>query len=290
MFLRLRRLCLVARELQPLVDDLCAVLGLQVCHRDCEVARFGLHNALMRICSGFIEVGAPLHEGTPAGRYLQRRGGDGGYMVTLDYEDIEPCSPSSQDALPAGRDAGPRHLAPTEQSPPLPIGPERTPQQRTCITSGNLYRDACHAEARAAGNKFAMRVNNRRNSPAVRSPKPGSLLPSNASAISVQSSFLRCRLAIGSIVRSSELMCRHSASARVRTRLPSATAAAGLPEAASFKHPMASPTSACSAHAPLQWRPAAARNPVRADAASDASSVPPWDDEAAAETPACKPT
>jgi len=90
MILRLRQLCLVARELQPVVDDLCAVLGLQVCHRDPEVERFGLHNALMRVGTGFIEVVAPLRDGTAAGRYLQRRGGDGGYMVILDCEDIGP--------------------------------------------------------------------------------------------------------------------------------------------------------------------------------------------------------
>jgi hypothetical protein len=88
MFLRLRQLCLVARELQPVVDDLCAVLGLEVCHRDPEVARFGLHNALMRVGTSFIEVVAPLRNGTAAGRYLQRRGGDGGYMVILDCGDI----------------------------------------------------------------------------------------------------------------------------------------------------------------------------------------------------------
>ncbi len=90
MFLRLRQLCLVASELQPVVDDLCAVLDLQVCHRDPEVARFGLHNALMRVGTSFIEVVAPLRDGTAAGRYLQRRGGDGGYMVILDCGDIDP--------------------------------------------------------------------------------------------------------------------------------------------------------------------------------------------------------
>jgi Glyoxalase-like domain len=90
LFLRLRQLCLVARELRPVVDELCAVLGLEVCHRDPEVARFGLHNALMRVGTSFIEVVAPLRGGTAAGRYLQRRGGDGGYMVILDCGDIEP--------------------------------------------------------------------------------------------------------------------------------------------------------------------------------------------------------
>lgn len=90
MFLRLRQLCLVARELEPVVEDLCAVFGVAVCHRDPEVARFGLHNALLRVGSGFIEVVAPLRDGTAAGRYLERRGGDGGYMVILDCADLEP--------------------------------------------------------------------------------------------------------------------------------------------------------------------------------------------------------
>lgn len=93
-FLRLRQICLVAHELEPVVDDLRAVLGLQVCHRDPGVARFGLHNALMRIGSNFIEVVAPLAgpqgEGTAATRHLQRLGGDGGYMVILDCGDIAP--------------------------------------------------------------------------------------------------------------------------------------------------------------------------------------------------------
>ena len=89
-FLRLRQICLVARELEPVVDNLCAVLGLQVCHRDPGVERFGLHNALMRVGSSFIEVVAPIREGTAAGRHLARRGGDCGYMVILDCDDLTP--------------------------------------------------------------------------------------------------------------------------------------------------------------------------------------------------------
>ena len=90
MFLRLRQLCLVAHELEPVVDALCGVLGLQVCHRDPGVERFGLHNALMAVGSSFVEVVAPLLEGTAAGRHLARLGGDGGYMVILDCDDIAP--------------------------------------------------------------------------------------------------------------------------------------------------------------------------------------------------------
>lgn len=88
MFLRLRQLCLVAQDLEPVVADLCALFDEPVCHRDPAVGRFGLHNAIVALGSSFIEVVAPLQEGTAAGRYLQRRGGDGGYMVILDSESL----------------------------------------------------------------------------------------------------------------------------------------------------------------------------------------------------------
>lgn len=88
MYLRLRQLCLVAAQLEPVVNHLSAVFGVAVCHRDPEVGRFGLHNALLPFGSSFIEVVAPLREGTTAGRYLERRGGDGGYMVILDTDEL----------------------------------------------------------------------------------------------------------------------------------------------------------------------------------------------------------
>ncbi|MDM0075990.1 VOC family protein [Variovorax sp. J2P1-59] len=85
-YLRLRQLCLVAAQLAPVEEDLCAVFGVKVCHRDPEVGQFGLHNALMPFGTSFVEVVAPLREGTTAGRYIERRKGDGGYMVILDSE------------------------------------------------------------------------------------------------------------------------------------------------------------------------------------------------------------
>lgn len=88
MYLRLRQLCLVADKLEPVVDDLCAIFGVAVCHRDPEVGQFGLHNALMPFGTSFVEVVAPVAEGTAAGRYLLRRAGDGGYMVILDSEEL----------------------------------------------------------------------------------------------------------------------------------------------------------------------------------------------------------
>lgn len=88
MFLRLRQLCLVAENLDPLVEELSAVFGVEVCHRDPGVAMFGLHNALLPFGSNFIEVVSPTQQGTAAGRYLERRKGDGGYMVILDTEEL----------------------------------------------------------------------------------------------------------------------------------------------------------------------------------------------------------
>ncbi|MEQ9122682.1 MAG: VOC family protein [Alphaproteobacteria bacterium] len=87
--LRLRQICLVAERLGPAVDDLAAVLGLEVCYRDPAVAKYGLENALLPIGHDFLEVVAPVEAGTAAGRYLERRGGDGGYIVILQSDDAE---------------------------------------------------------------------------------------------------------------------------------------------------------------------------------------------------------
>src|SRR5205807_2259350 len=90
MWLRLRQIALVARELAPVVDDLRAVFGLEICHRDPGVKVFGLENALLPVGNQFIEVVAPIKEGTAGGRYLERRKGDGGYMVITQCDDHAP--------------------------------------------------------------------------------------------------------------------------------------------------------------------------------------------------------
>jgi len=89
-FLRLRQICLVAPTLEPAVSDLANVLGLEICHRDPAVGKYGLENALLPVGTDFLEVVAPLKAGTAAERYLERRGGAGGYMVILDCDDPEP--------------------------------------------------------------------------------------------------------------------------------------------------------------------------------------------------------
>jgi len=88
--LRLRQLALMTQELAPVVDDMREVFGLEVAFRDPAVATFGLENALFPVGNQFIEVLAPIREGTAGGRYLERRKGDGGYMVILQCDDHAP--------------------------------------------------------------------------------------------------------------------------------------------------------------------------------------------------------
>src|ERR1700728_4580642 len=89
MSIRLRQICLVAEKLAPAIDDLKAVLGLEVCFKDPDVAVFGLENSLFPVGNNFIEVVAPVKENTAAGRYLKRRNGDGGYMVICQCDSHE---------------------------------------------------------------------------------------------------------------------------------------------------------------------------------------------------------
>lgn len=77
----LRQICLVARKLEPAMEEIEAVFGTPVCYRDKAVAKFGLENALAAFGSQFVEVVSPTQENTAAGRYLDRRRGNGGYMV-----------------------------------------------------------------------------------------------------------------------------------------------------------------------------------------------------------------
>ena len=87
--IHLRQVCLVAETLAPLEQNIRTLLGTPVCHRDPEVATFGLENALFAFGSQFLEVVAPVTDGTAAGRFLQRRGGVGGYMVICQADSLE---------------------------------------------------------------------------------------------------------------------------------------------------------------------------------------------------------
>jgi Glyoxalase-like domain len=94
---RLRQAVLVARELDGTATALRAALGLREPFRDPGVGEFGLENAVFALGDCFLEVISPTQPATAAGRYLERHGGDGGYMVIFDLEDLEGARSRAQD-------------------------------------------------------------------------------------------------------------------------------------------------------------------------------------------------
>jgi hypothetical protein len=86
-YLRLRQICLVAPHLEPLIGDIADIMGLNVCYRDGNVAKYGLENALLPVDTTLLEVVAPTKPGTAAGRFLDKTGGRGGYMAIFCCDD-----------------------------------------------------------------------------------------------------------------------------------------------------------------------------------------------------------
>lgn len=86
-YLRLRQICLVAPHLAPVISDISAIMGLNVCYRDGNVAKYGLENALLPVDTILLEVVAPFQPGTAAGRFLDKTGGRGGYMAIFCCDD-----------------------------------------------------------------------------------------------------------------------------------------------------------------------------------------------------------
>jgi hypothetical protein len=86
-FMRLRQICLVAPAIEPVVGDIAAIMGLEVCYRDGNVAKYGLENALLPVDTILLEVVAPFQPGTAAGRFIEKTGGRGGYMAIFCCDD-----------------------------------------------------------------------------------------------------------------------------------------------------------------------------------------------------------
>ena len=86
-YVRLRQICLVAPQLEPVIGDIAGILGLNVCYRDGNVAKYGLENTLLPVDTILLEVVAPFQPGTAAGRFLDKTGGHGGYMAIFCCDD-----------------------------------------------------------------------------------------------------------------------------------------------------------------------------------------------------------
>lgn len=80
---------MVAADLDAAERRITDELGVELCYRDPGVATFGLRNALFPIGDKLLEVVSPTQDGTTAGRFLDKRGGDGGYMVIFETDDLD---------------------------------------------------------------------------------------------------------------------------------------------------------------------------------------------------------
>jgi len=90
-YMRLRQICLVAPQLEPVISDIAAIMGLNECFRDGNVAKYGLVNALLPVDTILLEVVAPFQPGTAAGRFIDKNGGRGGYMAIFCCDDPDAC-------------------------------------------------------------------------------------------------------------------------------------------------------------------------------------------------------
>ena len=85
---RLRQVALVATDCDTTAAKLQEEFGWQEPFHDPGVGRFGLTNAVFPAGDTFVEVVAPIQAGTTAGRYLERRGTDSGYMAIFQMPDL----------------------------------------------------------------------------------------------------------------------------------------------------------------------------------------------------------
>ena len=91
MWLRLRQIAFIVEDIEKVAADLNAVFGLEVAFIDEHLPpAYGLQNRLFPVGTQFIELCSPVRENTAGGRYHQRRGGDGGYMVICQCDDHAP--------------------------------------------------------------------------------------------------------------------------------------------------------------------------------------------------------
>lgn len=89
MWIRLRQIAVTTADLAKTAADIQAVLGVEPCHTDPGVGIFGLKNVLWPVGTQFIECVTPTGPDTAAGRYQARRGGDTGYMVITQVDDVD---------------------------------------------------------------------------------------------------------------------------------------------------------------------------------------------------------
>jgi hypothetical protein len=85
---RLRQIAVITRQPEPVEDELRHVLGLALAYRYPGVDGFGLGTAYFPIGNEMFEVVVAAERGTVADRFIDRRGGQGGFIVMLECRDL----------------------------------------------------------------------------------------------------------------------------------------------------------------------------------------------------------
>ena len=87
--MKLRQCVFVCKDIESSTEELCDILGIEVAFRDPGVGKWGLVNVVCPTGNDFLEIVSPAQDGTSAGRYIERRHGDGGYMVIIQVDDAK---------------------------------------------------------------------------------------------------------------------------------------------------------------------------------------------------------
>jgi hypothetical protein len=95
---RLRQAVVAAKELEPTFERLQAELDLGEPFSDPAVGWFGLRNAVFALGDTFLEVVSPVKPDTAAGRLMTRRGGDCGYMLMFQVDDLSAARARAKQA------------------------------------------------------------------------------------------------------------------------------------------------------------------------------------------------
>lgn len=83
---------MITADLVKARRELFGLLGITEGYEDPAVAEFGLRNIVVTLQDTYIEVLTPVRPSAAASRFLERHGGDGGYMLMVQTDDLTVMS------------------------------------------------------------------------------------------------------------------------------------------------------------------------------------------------------
>ena len=203
--MKLRQCVFVCKDLESSRRGAVRHLGIEVAYRDPGVAKWGLANVVCPTGHDFLEIVSPDQPGTSAGRYIERRKGDGGYMVIIQVPDAgggaradhrrSACAPSRRRTWP---NTSTRHFHPADTAGVL-LSLDRRSRRRASIRrcgGRRPRRTGCRMRARTSPRARRRRDPGRRSGRGgrelVEDPQPaGRRTTSSASTMTARSASCR---------------------------------------------------------------------------------------------------